>query len=156
MSRTIKFRVWHPASGKLYYEWMPENRAFFGHEEFDGGASLSHFPYRDNVHPFKLGPCSASRNNEGIVWEQFTGLKDKNGKEIYEGDVLEHVAPQHVYGEGAKVHGIVRGGPWAFRVEQIDNLWMLSCIGDRYTYGGIWPEEAVVIGNIHDNPELLT
>ncbi len=67
------------------------------------------------------------------LWTQFTGLKDKNGKEIYEGDLITY------YRSGNKVHR---------RVEW-DNV---TCGYPMLTYN---PFDIEIIGNIYENPELL-
>jgi uncharacterized phage protein (TIGR01671 family) len=81
-----------------------------------------------------------------IVIEQYTGLKDKNGRKIYAGDIL-----------GGMYNAVVR---WCDKCSGW-NLYdpgygCLQCEGDI-----MWTEVAQnldnreVIGNIHENPELL-
>jgi uncharacterized phage protein (TIGR01671 family) len=74
---------------------------------------------------------------------QYTGLKDKNGVKIYEGDILESLA------------GV-------FVVEWIDDITRFCicwCVNkklyDKIPLTKELAEMAEVIGNIHDNPELL-
>ncbi len=74
---------------------------------------------------------------ENYVIQQFTGLLDKNGKEIYEGDSLKFQ-----WGEGLST---VR---WAFEYE--DNYPGFR-IWDLMGQGG----EMEIAGNIFENPELL-
>ena len=78
---------------------------------------------------------------EGATFYFYTGLKDKNGKEIYEGDVV--IASRDDYTHKGNV--VIKWNDEAagFMLGYIDNLMSIY-----YEYE--------IIGNIHENPELLT
>lgn len=80
---------------------------------------------------------------------QYTGLKDKNGKEIYEGDIIF----DSFYERKAKV-AFLEGAFW---LDYIDNFKEYKTIHKRYQLIANYDNKSVleVIGNIYDNPELL-
>lgn len=76
---------------------------------------------------------------------EFTGLKDKNGKEIYEGDVME--IPETDF--NAEIIG---------RVLFEEDAYYIIPLRGGHLWGLHWSlrkHDAKIIGNIHDNPELL-
>ena len=75
---------------------------------------------------------------EDCVLEQYTGLKDKNGKEIYEGDI---VSVRNKNRKNEYDIGVVEFGKAAFRCP--------------FLLGKYHSGQVEVIGNIHENADLL-
>lgn len=73
--------------------------------------------------------------------EQFTGLRDKNDREIYEGDICIH--PNGHVAPVAWSDGLLA---WNFSINEY--------VCDQEA-GGVGNGEVEVVGNIHENPELL-
>lgn len=81
-------------------------------------------------------------NKNFSSWMQYTGLKDKNGKEIYEGDIVR--VSGHPFQSSIEIDGNYEVGY---------NEAMDLCCGSLYLFKmRRWAE---VIGNIYETPELL-
>lgn len=74
---------------------------------------------------------------------QYTGVKDANGKKIFEGDVMSNVPPKF---ETSSV----------CVVEYSTDYTAFEIVGKKSHFLGPYSRTGVVVGNIHDNPELLT
>jgi uncharacterized phage protein (TIGR01671 family) len=143
MNRSIKFRVWDKRQSHLI-----ESGKSIGYCNFD--IDMSGHLTREILNLFDSDTKkfidgvnrSTTGSQDNYVIQQFTGIIDKNGKEIYEGDIIVQLIKNPVFSHGA-----------AFAVEFKDNsLREEGIMGwniDTYqTYE--------VIGNIYENPELLT
>ena len=139
--REIKFRAWHLKDQFMYH---------VDTLEFPVGGIRWYGP------GVGLGMCHA---NPGYNWEensilmQFTGLRDKNGTEIYEGDIIRmNVKYKNIFWK--VVH---EWYGWAF--QRIDRpewkpVSFSMAIGIR-TKREIEYCKTEVIGNIYENPEML-
>jgi uncharacterized phage protein (TIGR01671 family) len=91
------------------------------------------------------GKVTEGSTTPNVVLEQFTGLLDRNGKDIYEGDILISARTK------AKFIVEYLGGGFIQHPIEFDTL--SSKDPSDYIY---WEwNELEIIGNIHENPELL-
>ena len=112
-----------------------EHRIYTGYSETDCG---DHYPDWFNVIPETVG--------------QFTGLTDKNGKKIFEGDIGRYKQT-----DGAKENGkpIICTGVVLYN-EKTASFAVESKDEKGRKYFDYFPiKDFEIIGNIHDNPELL-
>lgn len=90
-----------------------------------------------------------------IILEQDTGLKDKSGEEIYEGDIVNAV--------GIGIAQVIDSpsGEWMLyykrEPDEIKNGF--ACVVPKNKPSGLWKTALTsyieIVGNIHENPELL-
>ncbi|MDU3600306.1 MAG: YopX family protein [Clostridium perfringens] len=137
MSREIKFRVWDKTSDSMLYqddfervELDTKNKmvTLIAEEESD----KSHYvlDYEDGIEAEIL---------------QYTGLKDKNGKEIYEGDILINTNKSKLnLGIENQKYLIV------YRALGFDLKPLFKGMALKFNY-----TDLELIGNIYENPELL-
>lgn len=120
MSRQIKFRAWDKDQKYMAYQGTPDLEAIQSFMHHFGGEELM----------------------------QFTGLLDKNGKEIYEGDIVMC----DPFSTGKIEWGVMA------------SQWWITFTEPRKTYRELTPDYgdgqnyclyADVIGNIHESPELI-
>ena len=132
--REIKFRGQRIDNGKWVYGYL-----FYDFDCTDKYAPFIN--WKDNRYLGGIG--EEEIEEEGIG--QYTGLKDKNGKEIYEGDILKLSDIDTAIVKWNKEYA-------SFIVKPIEDYYFDDDILGKALY---YNKDIVVIGNIYENPELL-
>ena len=133
MNREIKFRVWSTKEKK----WM------FGYEHENlGGFTL----FGEVVLMGEIASYSLERYFTDFVVMQYTGMTDKNGKKIYEGDILQGVSA-NIFSDGNIKNYEVMWGVDSWHIKGT-----LFGIQELFNYCN---NNVTVIGNIFENPELI-
>lgn len=134
MNRELKFRAWDKLRNRM-------ERFDLGHKDgllYQDGNWFVATGYDGEDNP-TFDDDNVPRRYELM---QFTGLKDRHGVEIYEGDIIEITFPREGEGRFEMVFDSSRGG---FMAKDDEGLWRLTT-GDRANE---------VIGNVYEHPELL-
>lgn len=135
MSREIKFRAWLKDDKR-----MVEVRSIDFHEE----GNIITVNYND-IFGFEF-------NENEIELMQYTGLKDKNGKEIYEGDIID--IHQTVNGQSVFVIEVTNTGLVIPRYAFDKNYKYEYNIRELLEFDE-YDKEIEIIGNVWENKELL-
>jgi len=92
------------------------------------------------------GSIDGTESGDRIILSQFTGLLDKNGKEIYEGDVI--INPYFISSECPHCDKpFYENKPEVVKWDRHDSRWSVPMIDMGQNYR--------ILGNIYENPELI-
>ena len=121
-----RYRAWHKT-------WEEMGRITFIRYKKSG--EIFHLSFRRNIYNGNI--YGGLVKLDEIELMQSTGLVDKNGKEIFEGDIV-------------KCNGLLG------TIESFKAMWVCSFVKyNNYQKLGFFVQEIEVVGNVYENPELL-
>ena len=122
-------------------EWVYGSFCMDAREQFNGLCGVDGFIRFYDKTKGKMQTYEVDRETVG----QYTGLKDKNGKRIFEGDIVLGLFHYELAAKGVVTF---RDGAFGLR-------WNRGKVREFSAFTSICNVDYKVIGNIHDNPELL-
>jgi len=134
MSRPIKFRVWDSFNRK----WLEDHEFCVWQGNVcrieTGATSINSFGSSYNPLELEVSKFGCPYIDNNLTIHQYTGLNDKNGKEIYEGDIVKT--------------------PFAYMFRS--NIHVVQYIQNRFVPDDIYDDDKVtIIGNICENADLI-
>ena len=159
MQREIKFRAWDKKRKKFINE-LAQNAPHESHYGLSLTGKLVQFGISMDFQQY----WEWEEKPDEVILMQYTGLEDKNRKEIYEGDIVEFFYatggsyPNHT---GEKIVASVFWGQRKCEEQEcgIYHTWLIKTKDNVLNFSSLenfdkkWIK---IIGNIYENPELLT
>lgn len=144
MDREIKFRAWDTFKNTMHY-------------------GVENGIYED---PDEIIPFDSVLGFACYEVMQYTRLKDKNGKEIYEGDIIQFEwIDDSCWGEAGTYKGYIKFSEGVFEVVYIDRerittnddgSWHENSKSDDIKSLFSWSEEIEVVGNVYENKDKFS
>lgn len=168
MNRPIKFRAWHHIENKMYYpiDIFNANNGIWYEDEKDGALHINQI-------------TDSYGGRERLVMMQFTGLKDKNNREVYEGDIYNEyykfvdieklttlIDSRYIYNDG-HFYPCEKAESTFILTSEVywDDEWncyhakrknKLTGKIEKSHWFPFMGDNIEVIGNVFENPELIT
>ena len=138
--REIKFRAWHRKFKEWHYYTLLTLVSTESKEQI-ANSKYFYVKFLDYENKFL----------DYENWCEYTGLKDKNGKEIYEGDIVQD--------RDNEIYRVLWGGQFNYAGFGIERKRKKHEYGSRPMTWDVlnktWEKDIQIIGNIYENPELL-
>jgi len=133
--REIKFRAWNVKYKEM---WDVNGLSWVIDKHYDE-------PERDvssMIQSITSGNRASENPANNVILMQYTSLSDKNGTDIYDGDIVEYIDGEFSF------KAVIKWAGWNWYMEGID-------VNDNFNFEDTLPQEIEVIGNIYENPELV-